>query len=191
MAILSRKLDWMLTHRLDDVKAIQRENGTYITFPSIGSGQTTCTIYGDSRVAIERTVRAVMLLASQFYLACIWLLPLHYNVLVPSANGVNPAAMGGVLRAVCSRSGAEVICKSGMFEMHGLESEVRAAVATVLELDIIKVNYDLLYFSFNSSDQVCLDFVRPSKPRFVSNSSLPMSIGSLLVARRTASSIRS
>jgi hypothetical protein len=139
MAILSRKLDWMLTHRLDDVKAIQRDNGTYITFPPIGSGQTICMIYGDSRVAIERTVRAIMLLASQFYVACVWLLPLHYNVLVPSANGINPAAMGTVLRAVCSRSGAEVICKSGMFEMHGLESEVRAAVAMVLELEIIKV----------------------------------------------------
>lgn len=79
MAILSRKLDWMLTHRLDNVKAIQRGNGTYISFPSIGSGQTICTIYGDSRISIER-------LASQFYIACIRLLPLHYNVLVPDQS---------------------------------------------------------------------------------------------------------
>ena len=43
------------------------------------------------------------------------------------------------MRAVCSRSGPKVVCKSGMFEMHGLESEVRAAVAMVLEFDIIKV----------------------------------------------------
>ena len=128
----------MLTQRLDDVKAIQRDNGTYISFPQIGSSQSVCTIYGDSRIAIERTVRAIMLLASQFYVACVWLLPLSYNVLVPSANGVNPAAMGPVLRAVCGRSGAEVVCKSGTFEMHGLESEVRAAVAMILELEIIK-----------------------------------------------------
>ncbi|KAF8316159.1 hypothetical protein DL93DRAFT_2030902, partial [Clavulina sp. PMI_390] len=138
MVILSRKLDWMLTHRLDDIKSIERDNGTYITFPPIGSGTSLCTIYGDARMTIERTVRAVMLLASQFYIASIYLLPLQYNMLVPSANGLNPAAMGGVLRAVCSRSGAEMVCKAGMFEVSGLESEVRAAVAMILELDLIK-----------------------------------------------------
>lgn len=181
----------MLTHRLDDVKAIQRDNGTYINFPPVGSAQTICTVYGDSRVAIERTVRAIMLLASQFYVACIWLLPLHYNVLVPSANGVNPAAMGNVLRMVCSRSGAEVVCKSGTFEMHGLESEVRAAVAMILELDIIKVGFEPKPYSLSVLVTYASLFYSPSKPRFDSSLSLLTSIASSLAARRTASLTRS
>lgn len=36
-------------------------------------------------------------------------------------------------------TGAEVVFKSMCFEMHGLEHEVRSAVSTVLELDVIKV----------------------------------------------------
>ena len=63
--------------------------------------------------------------------------------------------MGSVLCAVCNRSGAEVVCKGGMFEMHGLESEVCAAVAMVLELEIIKVSHNFSRVT-SRSNQVSL-----------------------------------
>ena len=47
--------------------------------------------------------------------------------------------MTAVLKQISDASGAEVVFKSMCFEMHGLEHEVRAAIAMVLELDAIKV----------------------------------------------------
>lgn len=50
-------------------------------------------------------------------------------------------------------TGAEVVFKSMCFEMHGLEHEVRSAVSTVLELDVIKVSFMrhlLVIFTFSS-----------------------------------------
>lgn len=35
-AILPRKLDWMLTDRLEDIKQTMNDNGTFINFPAIG-----------------------------------------------------------------------------------------------------------------------------------------------------------
>lgn len=84
-----------------------------------------------------------MALAAQFYVASFWLLPIHFNVLMP-ASTVNPASMPNVLRRLSTYSGAEVVFKSNCFEMHGLESEVRTAVGMILELDVIKVSMTTL-----------------------------------------------
>jgi hypothetical protein len=61
-AILPRKLDWLLTERLEDIKAIMNDNGTYIQVPSVGSQASLITVFGDHRVNIERTIRSVMAL---------------------------------------------------------------------------------------------------------------------------------
>lgn len=63
-AILPRKLDWLLTERLEDIKAIMNDNGTYIQVPSVGSQASLITVFGDHRVNIERTIRSVMALVS-------------------------------------------------------------------------------------------------------------------------------
>ena len=59
-AILPRKLDWMLTDRMDDLKTIMNDNATFINFPPIGSSTSLITVYGDSKVNIQRTIRSVM-----------------------------------------------------------------------------------------------------------------------------------
>lgn len=59
-AILPRKLDWMLTDRLEDIKQTMNDNGTFINFPAIGSQASLISVYGDHRVNIERTIRAIM-----------------------------------------------------------------------------------------------------------------------------------
>jgi hypothetical protein len=61
-AILPRKLDWLLTERLEDIKVIMNDNGTYIQVPSVGSQASLITVFGDHRVNIERTIRSVMAL---------------------------------------------------------------------------------------------------------------------------------
>lgn len=63
---------------------------------------------------------------------------MQFNVLLPPST-LNPAQMTNVLKQISDVSGAEIVFKSMCFEMHGLEHEVRAAVAMILELDAIKV----------------------------------------------------
>ncbi|KZO94984.1 hypothetical protein CALVIDRAFT_565105 [Calocera viscosa TUFC12733] len=136
-AILPRKLDWMLTERMDELKQIMSDNGTFINFPPVGSQASLISVYGDQRVCIQRTIRSVMQLACQFYVASFWLLPMTFDAMVPSQT-INPAQMPAVLKRISNQSGAEVVFKSNCFEMHGLEHEVRAAVQLVLELDIVQ-----------------------------------------------------
>ena len=59
-AILPRKLDWMVTERAEDLKALTHDNATFIQFPPIGSSTSLITVYGDHRVNIQRTIRAIM-----------------------------------------------------------------------------------------------------------------------------------
>ncbi|EJT97951.1 cytoplasmic protein [Dacryopinax primogenitus] len=136
-AMLPRKLDWMLTERMDDLKQIMSDNGAFINFPPVGSQASLISVYGDNRVCIQRTIRSVMQLACQFYIASFWLLPMTFDAMVPSQS-INPAQMPAVLKRISNQSGAEIVFKSNCFEMHGLEHEVRAAVQIVLELDIVR-----------------------------------------------------
>ena len=143
--ILPRKLDWMLTDRMDDLKTIMNDNATFITFPPIGSSTSLITVYGDNKVNIQRTIRSIMQLACQFYVSSLWLLPVQFNVLLPPPT-LNPAQMTTVLKQISDMSGAEVVFKSMCFEMHGLEHEVRAAISMILELEVIKV-FQLSYIT--------------------------------------------
>ncbi|KZS96150.1 cytoplasmic protein [Sistotremastrum niveocremeum HHB9708] len=136
-AILPRKLEWMLTDRMDDLKTIMNDNATFISFPPIGSQTSMITVYGDHRVNIQRTIRSIMQLACQFYVASFWLLPINLNILMPSSN-INHAQMPTILRRLVSQSGADIIFKNDCFEMNGLEPEVRTAVQLILELDMVK-----------------------------------------------------
>ena len=59
-ALVPRKLDWMLTDRMDELKTFMRDNGTYINFPSVGSQTSLISVFGDNRIHIQRTIRSVM-----------------------------------------------------------------------------------------------------------------------------------
>lgn len=147
----------MLIDRADDLKTIMTDNATFIQFPPIGSSTSLITVYGENKVNIQRTIRSVMQLvrgcfsyrsaedlltrsfkACQFYVASLWLLPTQFNVLLPQST-LNPAQLSHVLKEISDLSGAEIVYKTMCFEMHGLEHEVRNAVAMVLDLDAVKV----------------------------------------------------
>ncbi|GAA6029016.1 hypothetical protein JCM8097_001553 [Rhodosporidiobolus ruineniae] len=151
-AILPRKLDWMLSDRLEDIKQIMHDNGTFINFPPIGSQASLISVYGDHRVNIERTIRSIMALACQFYTASFWLLPMTFDVFMPPPS-INPAQIPPVLRHISVTSGAEAVFKSNCFEFHGLESEVRQAVQLVLELDFIKAFHHEIRFQIELANE--------------------------------------
>jgi predicted PilT family ATPase len=58
-------------------------------------------------------------------------------------TSINIAQMPSVLKSLAYQSGAEVVFKSNCFEVHGLASEVRAAIQLISELDLVKVRYVL------------------------------------------------
>ncbi|KAJ8293162.1 Meiotically up-regulated gene 60 protein [Rhodotorula toruloides] len=151
-AILPRKLDWMLSDRLEDIKQIMNDNGTFISFPPIGSQASLISVYGDHRVNIERTIRSIMALACQFYVASFWLLPASFDVFMPPPT-INPAQIPPILRHISVTSGAEAVFKSNCFEFHGLESEVRAAVQLVLELDFVKAFHHEIRFQIELANE--------------------------------------
>ena len=68
---------------------------------------------------------------------------MQFNPLMAPAT-LNPAQVAGLLPSISSASGAEIVFKNMCFEMHGLEHEVRAAINTIMELEVVKVYYTSL-----------------------------------------------
>ncbi|OSD06003.1 cytoplasmic protein [Trametes coccinea BRFM310] len=151
-AILPRKMDWMVTERAEDLKTLMHDNATFVQFPPIGSSTSLITVIGDNRVNVQRTIRSIMQLACQFYVASLWLLPAQFNVLMPSTS-LNPSQVSAILKQVSYASGAEVVFKGMCFEMHGLEHEVRAAVTMLLELDIVKTFHHEIRFQIELANE--------------------------------------
>jgi hypothetical protein len=76
--------------------------------------------------------------ASQIYVASFWLLPTHYNVLIPPPS-VNMSQAPAILKRIAMQSGAEVIFKSNCFEIYGLPDEASIAIQLISDLDMVKV----------------------------------------------------
>lgn len=57
----------MLLERLDELKSIMTDNGTYINLPPVGSQASLVSVFGDHRVNIQRTCRAVMQLVCAIF----------------------------------------------------------------------------------------------------------------------------
>ena len=55
-----RKLDWLVSDRVDDLTAIMNDNATFVRFPTLGSSTSIMTVYGDHAVNVSRTVRSIM-----------------------------------------------------------------------------------------------------------------------------------
>jgi hypothetical protein len=150
--IVPRKLDWMVLDRAEDLKSVMSDNATFIQFPPIGSSTSLITVYGDHRVNVQRTIRGVMQLACQYYVASFWLLPIQFNVLLPPAT-LNSSQVTTLLKQISLSTGAEVVFKSMCFEMHGLEYEVRAAVSMILDLDLVKAFHHEIRFQVELANE--------------------------------------
>jgi hypothetical protein len=138
--ILPRKIDWLLSDHLEDVRQIMIDNGTFIGLPALGSQEAIVSVYGDNRVSIERSIRTLMALTCQFYLGSVWLLPPvgSYHGGAQPTPTVNAAHLTPFLKTIVNKSGAEVVFKNNCFEIYGVEVEVKHAVSMVLDLDFVK-----------------------------------------------------
>ncbi|KAG1757908.1 cytoplasmic protein [Suillus lakei] len=144
--IVPRKLDWMTSN------LFMSDNATFVQFPPIGSSASLITVFGDHRVNVQRTIRSIMQLACQYYVASFWLLPIQFNVLLPPTT-LNSSQVTTLLKQISLTTGAEVVFKSMCFEMHGLEYEVRTAVNMILELDIVKAFHHEIRFQVELANE--------------------------------------
>lgn len=125
-AIQPRKLDWLLTDRLEDLKQIMSDTATYLDVPSLGSG--IINVFGDGRQNIQKAIKAVMILVSgwvfhqrtwndlerclsqttQYIHAQFYLLPTHFNLLLPPPTALlmtNPAQVTPMLKHLTALTG--------------------------------------------------------------------------------------
>ncbi|KZW02016.1 hypothetical protein EXIGLDRAFT_637795 [Exidia glandulosa HHB12029] len=151
--MIPRKLDWMLTERAEDLRTFMIDNGTFISFPPVGSQTSQITVYGDHRVNINRTLRQIMQLSCSFYVASFWLLPMAYNPLMPQTMNANLAQMPSILTRIANVSGAELVFKTSSFELHGLEAEVIAGINLIFELDIVKNFHHEIRFTLELANE--------------------------------------
>ncbi|KAF9348092.1 hypothetical protein BGX26_000470 [Mortierella sp. AD094] len=155
VSIASRKLDWMLLNHRDRLRSIMNDNASFIAFPPLGASHPIIFVYGESRVNVERTIRTVMQLSSQFHSGSINILsPVRENLLaIPMnpSNALSPVA--NISKLVSQASGAEVEFRNNGFLIFGNEIQTRIAVQFLTDVDFIKTFHYEVRFSVELANE--------------------------------------
>ncbi|KAF9977334.1 hypothetical protein BGZ73_006375 [Actinomortierella ambigua] len=153
--IASRKLDWMLLNHREKLRSIMTDNATFIAFPPLGASHPIIFAYGENRVNVERTIRTVMQLASQFHSGSITMLaPIPESMVTAPLNppsALSPVAT--VASAVSQASGAEVEFRNNGFFIFGNEIQCRMAVQFLADIDFVKTLHYEVKFSVELSNE--------------------------------------
>ncbi|KAF9133027.1 hypothetical protein BGW39_010817 [Mortierella sp. 14UC] len=153
--IASRKLDWMMLNHRDKLRSIMIDNASFIAFPPLGASHPIIFVYGESRVNVERTIRTVMQLSSQFHSGSINLLsPVRENL---TAIPLNPSStlspIANISKLVSQASGAEVEFRNNGFYIFGNEIQTRIAVQFLTDIDFIKTLHNEVKFSVELANE--------------------------------------
>ncbi|KAG9325007.1 hypothetical protein KVV02_000516 [Mortierella alpina] len=153
--IASRKLDWMLLNHRDRLRAIMIDNASFIAFPPLGASHPIIFVYGESRVNVERTIRTVMQLSSQFHSGSINLLsPVRENlVAIPPTPPSALSPVANISKLVSQASGAEVEFRNNGFYIFGNEIQTRIAVQYLSDIDFIKTLHYEVKFSVELANE--------------------------------------
>ncbi|KAF9161221.1 hypothetical protein DFQ26_004760 [Actinomortierella ambigua] len=153
--IAARKLDWMLLNHREKLRSIMIDNATFIAFPPLGASHPIIFAYGENRVNVERTIRTVMQLASQFHSGSITMLaPIPESMITAPLNppsALSPVAT--VASAVSQASGAEVEFRVNGFFIFGNEIQCRMAVQFLADIDFVKTLHYEVKFSVELSNE--------------------------------------
>ncbi|OZJ06017.1 hypothetical protein BZG36_01075 [Bifiguratus adelaidae] len=146
----SRKLDWMLMQKQDEIKPIMQDNGSFILFPVLGSSGSTITIFAENRVNVERTLRSLNMLTCHAYEACFYVNTREGSIFS------HPPSLGHLMMLVSQlsqASGAEVTYKSieGCIEVLGTERAVRNAYQRIHEMSFMKIYHRETVFNVELS----------------------------------------
>jgi hypothetical protein len=131
--VTDTKLDAILLERLDKVRKIIENNGSYILLPHLGQQRGVVRVQGTDVLHVERTVRDLMALAGQFYSAS-WFIT-HPD---PTQRPPTPADVRAMLSDICINSGAEISFEKLNFHIYGSDDAVKAAMMVINNIPFVK-----------------------------------------------------
>ncbi|KAG0357323.1 hypothetical protein BGZ54_000371 [Gamsiella multidivaricata] len=132
--IATRKLDWMLQNHREKLRSIMTDNATFIAFPPLGGTHPTISVYGESGVNVERTIRTVMQLSCHFHSGSITMRDIALSIHVSHTHSSIP----NICKLVSQAAGAEVEYRNNGFLVFGSEAQTRMAMQFLTEVDIVK-----------------------------------------------------
>ncbi|KAF2402013.1 KH domain protein [Trichodelitschia bisporula] len=124
VSINQSKLDDIRLGRLDKVRRIMEANGTYVHLQPLGSPEGGMCVQGSDVLNVERTIRDVMALATQFYSAR-WIAPSHSELAAQSEGHF------AGLADICINSGAEIMFEASTFHIFGSDDAVKLAMCVI------------------------------------------------------------
>ncbi|KAF9580306.1 hypothetical protein BGW38_003098, partial [Lunasporangiospora selenospora] len=130
--IATRKLEWMVMNHREELRTIMTNNASFISFPPLGASQPVITVYGESRVNVERTIRTVMQLSCRFHSGSVSLLS------DPLSLHLSTSPLANIAQLVAQTSGAEVEYRNSGFSIFGDEIQMKMAVQYLTEFDFMK-----------------------------------------------------
>lgn len=135
-ALSFRKIDFILLERLDEIRKIMETNGTYVALPALGSGQSCIRVQGAETLHIERTIRAIMTIAGQYYDASWWMM----SDLTPvgGIRAPTPLEFQQILVDISTKSGADASFSKNFFEIAGSDWAVRRCLELLNEVDYVR-----------------------------------------------------
>ncbi|KAG8627557.1 hypothetical protein KVT40_005040 [Elsinoe batatas] len=133
VAITTSKVDYILLERLEKIKKIIEQNGSYVLLPPLGNHSGVLRVQATDILNVERTVREIMSLAGQFYSASWWLTGLEASQRQPT-----PADIRAMLPDICINSGAEITFEKLNFHINGSDDAVKAAMTIINSLPFVK-----------------------------------------------------
>ncbi|KAI8647055.1 hypothetical protein BD408DRAFT_327764, partial [Parasitella parasitica] len=166
-ALYARKIDWLLLHRRDELRKIMHDNGAYIEFPPIGSGDNKVTVYAENRVNAERTLRALNFQACNIYEACFYFN--NRDGAIYDSAGTHTffdstSNLSSLVSQLSQVSGSEVIYKTdpGCIEVLGAERAIRNVYQRLQEMQFLQVFHQYTVFRVESSNEQ-RDFISGKK----------------------------
>ncbi|KAL7268728.1 hypothetical protein RUND412_008638 [Rhizina undulata] len=123
------KLDYIILDRLDEVRKIMEANGTFVQFPRLGGAQYSVRVQGFETLNVERTIRAIMNIAGQFYIASWWLMGDGGPFRPPTQKDIQQ-----MLFDICAHSGADIAFNKQAFEIWGSDDGVKRALQILNEI---------------------------------------------------------
>ncbi|KAG0246856.1 hypothetical protein BGX31_006920, partial [Mortierella sp. GBA43] len=134
VSIATPKLDWMLLNHREKLRTIMTDNATFIAFPPLGGTHPTISVYGESNVNVERTIRTVMQLSCLFHSGFITIRDIALPIHVPQTM----VSLTNICKHVSMASGADVEYRNNGFLMFGSEVQIRMAMQALTDADIVK-----------------------------------------------------
>ncbi|OAD77214.1 hypothetical protein PHYBLDRAFT_142718 [Phycomyces blakesleeanus NRRL 1555(-)] len=167
----SSKIDWILLRQREEIRNIMRDNGSFIRFPLLGSGDNKIVVYAENRVNVERTYRLLNYLIFSIYRAVFSFSPEEESEsVIRSPDTIMKQVFGSyekmlqTVGCLAETSSSEVIynLEDCQFEILGTEREVRNAYQFLCGIPTFKRHHKHTIFSLElASDHQ--DFISGKK----------------------------